>query len=596
MPGRRLDLSDDLSEIRIEFPYDPRILPVVREIPGRRFDYSLKSWFCPATEVVAVVESLRVHRFELSEEVNRLYRSSKGEDAASAESPPEPIDATWTVSQLNARVREVLLKTFNECFWLVGEITGFDRNRHRRHVYFELAEKEGEGAGTAIRASVSAVLFERTRIALERKIALQADPPFELQDGIGVRMLVRVELYEPRGAFQVVVEDIDAVHTLGKLAQNRARVLAELERLGVREQNRSLPWPPLPLRVGLITSFGSDAYNDFINELQATGYSFEVTVVSARMQGEALEREVVRAVDYFACRGQDFDVLAIVRGGGSRTDLLWFDSLEVALSVARCPVKIISGIGHQRDVSVVDLIAHREKTPTAAAAAIVARVVECEQKVTESSRRLLDLALDRVERESTRQLDQIQRVRRVMRVIVPPMKERLLRLGHLLSSALERMRAGRRRDLEARADRTRRLAVSILQPSRLRLKEVPLRLIATCRGILRMEAVRWTDVDRRVGPEVFKRLLLRQEQRLHSLLKEARALHPLKVLSRGFAILRDERGRIVRDVANLQVGSRIGARLLRGSLKASVTEVEVPREPQDASTDHDGGGDRRRSE
>src|SRR5262249_55454946 len=206
-----------------------------------------------------------------------------------------------------------------ETIWIVGEIAGYDRNKHRAHVHFELVEKAAEAPGApgavgsagsdrgAIKASVSAVLFERTRREVERTLA-KADAPFELKDGIEVRLEVRVDLYETRGSFQLVVESIDPVHTLGKLAQNRAAVLAELDKLGLREKNRSLPWPEVPLRVGLITSSGSDAWNDIVNELGSSGFAFELTAVEARMQGEKLEAGLVGAIEWFSARAADFDV------------------------------------------------------------------------------------------------------------------------------------------------------------------------------------------------------------------------------------------------------------------------------------------------
>jgi len=424
MAAKQVDVHDGGEELCVTFPYDRRLVEVMRGLPRRRFDGLTKRWLVPAEDARQVVELLVDQGFAITAAARAVYRKqggtglpdeaesgdgangseavgeenslfarivakSKERDGASVSATTGATPAATTsapaaaaaaaaslsVSELNAKVHRALLRAFPEALWIVGEIAGFDRNRHRAHVHFELVEKSPEAEGGAIKASVSAVLFERTRREIERTLAT-ADAPFELKDGIEVRLQVRVDLYETRGAYQLVVEQIDPVHTLGKLAQNRAAVLAELEKLGLREKNRSLPWPEVPLRVGLITSAGSDAYNDFVNELGRAGLAFDLTVVDARMQGEKLEVALVGAIAWFTARAADFDVLAIVRGGGARTDLLWFDNLAVALAVARCPIKIVSGIGHQRDVSVVDLIAHPEKTPTAAAAVIVAHVLE----------------------------------------------------------------------------------------------------------------------------------------------------------------------------------------------------------------------------
>jgi exodeoxyribonuclease VII large subunit len=373
MARRQIDVSEGGDELRIAFPYEPRLVDVVRSLARRRFDGLTKQWVSPADDVKEVVELLLDHGFALTAAVVALYKKSGGTalpgesggdgetggggtpDAAGGAAdrptlfdrivakPAEPKAgatvaasgpaASLTVSELNARVRRALARAFPETLWIVGELAGYDKNRHRSHVHFELVEKASEAEGGAIRSTVTAVLFERTRREVERILA-QSEAPFELKDGIEVRLQVRVDLYEARGSYQLVVEAIDPVHTLGKLAQNRAAVLAELDKRGLREKNRGLPWPDVPLRVGLITSVGSDAYNDFVNELARSGFAFVLTVADARMQGAGLERGLVRAIERFGARAGEFDVLAIVRGGGARTDLLWFDNLAVALAVA----------------------------------------------------------------------------------------------------------------------------------------------------------------------------------------------------------------------------------------------------------------------
>jgi exodeoxyribonuclease VII large subunit len=609
MASRQVDVSEDGAELVISFPYDRRLVDVARALPGRRFDGLTKRWRCPADHAREVVDLLVVEGFAITAAARALYlkqggtaltdeagsngggenagsaavgeegalfakivAKAKERDAAagdgSAASTTDPSKATsastaaasLTVSELNARAKRALLRAFPETIWVVGEIAGFDRNRHRAHVHFELVEKAAETPGSpgsagsdrgAIKASVSAVLFERTRREVERTLA-KADAPFELKDGIEVRLEVRVDLYETRGSFQLVVESIDPIHTLGKLAQNRAAVLAELDKLGLREKNRSLPWPEVPLRVGLITSRGSDAYNDFVNELGRSGFAFELTVIDARMQGERLEAGLVGAIEWFGARAADFDLLAIVRGGGARTDLLWFDNLRVALAVARCPIKVVSGIGHQRDVSVVDLIAHPEKTPTAAAAVIVARVQEFAVHLEESFKHLADRVARALEEEGERLLACGDDLQRLARGATRVERTRLI-------AALRRL---------APATRGR------LREGRASLGDARVRLLSFARARTRLAQAALVTVKARLAPERFAAWFKRRGASLAELDRLAQSLHPKAVLRRGFAVVRDERGKTLRDAKCVKPGAPIEATLARGRLRARVERSE----------------------
>src|SRR5262249_3678400 len=143
---------------------------------------------------------------------------------------------------------------------------------------------------------------------------------------------------------------------------------------GLVGRNTSLPFPDLPLRVGLVTSLGSDAFNDVLRTLQESGFAFDVTAHGARVQGRLTEPSVLNALDWVRKRAESFDVVLICRGGGSRTDLSWFDSEQLGAAVATFPVPVVVGIGHEQDLSVLDFVGFRRKTPTAAAAYLVERV------------------------------------------------------------------------------------------------------------------------------------------------------------------------------------------------------------------------------
>ena len=585
MNRRRIEWHDARSELCIRFPYDERLLPVVRAFPGRRFDREERAWFCPVDAVVEVVETLHEHRFEVREDVAERYRRQGGKRELTVVSAPagEPSGApgaiagrpfrasavaaesdTWTVGRLNERAREVLRQGFPASLWVVGEITGFDRNQHRRTVHFELAEKEGEGDDATLRAAVGAVLFERDGQRIAKRLEESAEP-FELRDGVEVRLRVRVDLYPARGSFQVIVEDVDPLHTLGKIAQNRARILAELDRRGLREKNVGLPWPSLPLRIGLLTSKESDAYNDFVDELRRSGYAFEITVADVRMQGPSLKSAVCGALSWFAQRAEQFDVLAIVRGGGSKTDLMWFDDLDVALAVATCPLKVVVGIGHHRDESVLDLLAHREKTPTAAAARLVAEVRAVEGRLHAASQLLLSRVRERLENSAQTLARHGEWLRRSVPVALRQERERARR-------ALEFLPTRARRALIVHQQRLRACAGGLANQSR---------------TSLRIAARELADRRARLSQPVLAARLESRAKLLHAHLQRVRALDASRILRRGFAIVRRADGTVVRDVETLNLDESVRVELARGSVEAAVRRLHPPppesTDPQNSS-------------
>ncbi len=184
---------------------------------------------------------------------------------------------------------------------------------------------------------------------------------------------------------------IDPHHTLGQLSIDRERVLQSLSKDGLLETNRSLRLSPVPLHVGLVTSDGSAAYNDFVDEISSSRYPFKISLAHSSVQGTDAEASLIAAIQALA--NTDADVIAVVRGGGARTDLLAFDLENVARAVALAGTPVFSGIGHEIDRSVVDEVAHTAfKTPTACAAALVQTVAAFDQALGHSARRIANLA------------------------------------------------------------------------------------------------------------------------------------------------------------------------------------------------------------
>ena len=269
-------------------------------------------------------------------------------------------EPTLSVGQFIDVVNGVLRETFGGGLWVQGEIEGF--NGRGKHTYFNLVERNAEN-----KAALSVSIWQGNMARLR---PLLAQHRLELADGIKVRIFGTPDVYPQRGTFGFKVTNIDPRFTLGELAGRRDEVIRRLKEQGFYDANRTVATPLVPLRIGLITSVGSAAHADVLHEFDNSGFGYQIFVCDVRVQGEEAVPTVVAALGEMGQR-TDLDVIMIVRGGGSRTDLLAFDTQEIAVAIARCPLPVFTGIGHEIDISVADEVANRSfKTPTACAVAI----------------------------------------------------------------------------------------------------------------------------------------------------------------------------------------------------------------------------------
>ena len=241
-----------------------------------------------------------------------------------------------------------------------------------------------------------------------------------LRAGMKVLLLCDVEFHEVYGV-SLNVRDIDPAFTVGEMAVRRAEIIRRLTDDGIVDMNKQQPLAPVPQRVAVISSATAAGYGDFCDQLRNNvfGYTFNIKLFPATMQGAQTEQSVVAALDKICDFIDNFDVVVIIRGGGATSDLVAFDNYNLALHCAQFPLPIISGIGHQRDESVVDLVAHtRVKTPTAAAEFLVARINDFEKNIDEMAQNVAFSAREVVHDELLRLQQRIARLGVVQRVCV----------------------------------------------------------------------------------------------------------------------------------------------------------------------------------
>ena len=290
---------------------------------------------------------------------------------------------TWSVAELSSHLTRLLAGAFPDDVWVSGQIRNLNRSNNG-HVYFNLAEPSPGDQQPQAQLSVTLLAPEKEQV---NKQLVRAGGTVRMTDGIEVRICGRIRWYGPRGTLQLRMHAIDPAFTLGRLQEDRDRLLAELKADGSLERNGRLRLPLLPLRVGLITSRGSAAHADVLSELNSSGIGFEVLFSDARTQGLDSPESVARALKLLGAR--DLDVILLIRGGGSKTDLASFDSEMIARAIADCPVPVFSGIGHEVDRSIADEVAHSaHKTPTAAARAVVEHVLGFGRAVDSKAQRL----------------------------------------------------------------------------------------------------------------------------------------------------------------------------------------------------------------
>jgi exodeoxyribonuclease VII large subunit len=587
---------DGTGALEIRFPYDRNLVEQVKALPRRRWNATDRFWSVPETEVVALVDLLASHGFEFDRATRDLYASMGGTralpdlspavagprlpglfDPPSADDPlpapnrvqspldslfdPEPDSPDYTVSVLNARVLDAIQSAFGSAVWLVGEISGFSKNAHRRHVSFDLVERADDGR---VVSKIPAVLFAATRKSIDDALRHAGDP-FQLEDEVTVRLRVKVDLYVPWGQYRIVVEDLDVRYTLGEAARRREEIVRRLTEAGLLERNSALPLPDLPLRLGLITSLGSDAYNDVLRTLHESGYAFEVTVHGARVQGHSTEPSVLNALDWFRERTGQFDLVLICRGGGARTDLVWFDSEPLGTTVALFPLPVIVGIGHEQDLSVLDAVGRSCKTPTAAAAFVVQRVEDSLRRLEETTREILALASTVIRGEKREGAAHARRLATAARNLL---QHERTTLGNRKQRAL----VGARAALAGAQDRLARWEALIPRDARALLERQLGFLDTALRGIrrsaghdLRRAREKTDRLAKTLAPRSMQ-CLARDAERMDQRAHRLQLVHPRRVLDRGYAILRDETGRVITEVGGAPAGSRVVADLKDGRL------------------------------
>lgn len=293
----------------------------------------------------------------------------------------------FTLSELANFIKESLALSLPDNYWIIAEIADLRENQ-RGHCYLELVEKKDERIVAQIRATIWAYDFRRLSLKF-----LKETGEF-LKNGMKMLFLASVTFHELYG-LSLNIKDIDTAYTLGEMSRIKRETIARLRKEGIMDLNKALLLPLVPQRIAIVSSPSAAGYGDFINHIENNiyGYKFSLKLFPAFMQGEEAEISIINALREIKREKNNFDLAVIIRGGGSQIDLSCFDSYVLGAEIARFPLPVVTGIGHERDDTISDMVAHtRVKTPTAAAEFIISGVRSFEERLINCRRSLIKFA------------------------------------------------------------------------------------------------------------------------------------------------------------------------------------------------------------
>ena len=439
----------------------------------------------------------------------------------------QPSRRALTVSELTARIRDLLAKNFTELS-VEGEISNC-REAQSGHLYFTLKDEK---------AQIRCVWFKQDRRGVK----------FRVEDGLKVTLRGSISVYEQRGEYQIYVESMDPLG-VGALQLAFDQLKKRLEAEGLFDAKHKKPLPLLPSRIGLITSPKGAAVRDVVRILRRRFHNVHLTVFPVRVQGEGSAEEIVRALRFFNQRKM-VDVLIVARGGGSIEDLWSFNEEIVARAIFDSEIPVISGVGHETDFTIADFVADvRASTPSAAAELVVQTRREFDKHIADLRQALSD---------------QIR-----YRILVLSRRVHELGASRGFRRPLDLLRQQRQRADEM----TSRLALGLrarLEQSRKRYTAAHLRIfrfdfrarISALR--IRLER-RATELGKRM-----ERLTRVKRERLGKLLVQLEERGPLKALERGYSIVTDSAGAVLRDASVVSLGDTVSIQLYKGKLSAEV--------------------------
>ncbi len=428
----------------------------------------------------------------------------------------------FSLSELNAAIRTSIETGCPEAVWVVAEISDI-RCNSKGHCYLELIEREGEKTIAHIRANIWAYAFRSIAFNFEKGTGES------LRQGMQVLLRVNVAFHEVYG-LSLNIKDIDPAYSLGEMARKRREVIERLAKEGLLHLNKSIPLPLVPQNIAVISSVTAAGYGDFVNHIDNNPFGYKIfhALYQSSMQGREAEASLIAALREIRKRRSTYDAVVVVRGGGSQIDLSCFDTYGLAVEVAKFPLPVITGIGHERDDTVIDIVAHTKlKTPTAVAEFLLSGMSSFEERLLRAKKTLNNLAKGMLAEENHR-----------LRYLIH-------RFGHIVRDSF-------RDEAKKTGTLLHRLAHG------------------TAQSLISSNARLELGIGRISGGLTL--LLQQQKSRIEHYLQAVRLLDPANVLKRGYSITYFHE-KALGDSSVLQEGDKIRTRVYKGTFSSRVEAI-----------------------
>ncbi len=478
------------------------------------------------------------------------------------------INEQLKLSELNGRVKKTIGDSFTAPIWVIGEISELKINRNG-HCYLVLIEKEENG--DSIIAQAKATIWSYTFRMLQPYF--ESTTGQQLTEGLKVLVSVSVEFHELYG-FSLNIRDIDPTYSLGDMARRRREIITRLQTEGVADMNKELTLPTVPQKIAIISSSTAAGYQDFVEQLthNPNKYKFHIKLFPAIMQGNQAETSIIEALERIYLYESFFDAVVIIRGGGSQADLSCFDNYNLAYFITQFPLPIITGIGHEKDDSIVDMVAHtRLKTPTAVAEFLISGVAQFDGYLSELKTQFFQSTVELIT-DAKKEIDHFTRT------IIPKAKEKIALVGNRLNQTIWKFDTQVKKFVQnqnyqlGRTEELLRHDFKNFSQLQLRGLEKTTRTVSlNCRNIILLNS----DLLKRKIQKSEKLVRSALSENLHYLeLSRQKALltDPAKILSRGYSITTFN-GRALKDTTLITEKSIIETRLFKGNIISEIKTI-----------------------
>ena len=477
-------------------------------------------------------------------------------------------DQRLSLFELQQQVKGSLDDTFSMPVWVKAEISEMTVNRSG-HCYLDLIETES-GTDTVI-ARCRATIWSYTFRMLKPYFETTSGQVFT--EGLKVLLQAKVEYHEVFG-FSLNIRDIDPVYTLGDLARQRREIIRKLQEDGVFEMNKELDLPMVPQRIAIISSPTAAGLQDFQDQLHNNSHQFVfyTKLFPAVMQGNEAPRSIMNALDLIFEYEEMFDAVVIIRGGGAQIDLACFDQYELAFNVAQFPLPVITGIGHDKDDTVIDMVAHtRMKTPTAVAEFLISGALQFSQQLTELQNHFIELVNEQLEQNKNRLSDAAGQLNQLVNEMIVTQQNRLKIAQIQLANRTEVFLKGQQSELKqltiGAKNKTNRFVTRqnhLLDQSGNKLNFVFREQMLKSKN--RLNQFQYLIKIRSIET------IRTEKKNLSSIQEKLRLVDPQNILKRGYSLTLMN-GKIVKSVKQLKEGDLLETRLSDGKVESTVENI-----------------------